>query len=83
MKRVIVLDSTGSIGTQALEVIGRSERLQAVGLAAGSSWETTLAQAREHGVPVVALADEAAAERARDSWSGRVLAGSEGVLTAR
>jgi len=79
MKKVLVLGSTGSIGTQALEVIGRSERLQAVGLAAGSSWETTLAQAREHGVPVVALADEAAAESARGASSGRVLAGSDGV----
>ncbi len=74
-----MLGSTGSIGTQALEVIGRSERLQAVGLAAGSSWETTVGQAREHGVPVVALADEAAAESARGAWSGRVLAGSDGV----
>ena len=74
-----MLGSTGSIGTQALEVIGRSQELQAVGLAAGSAWEETVAQAREHGVPVVALADEAAAESARGSWSGRVLTGSEGV----
>jgi 1-deoxy-D-xylulose-5-phosphate reductoisomerase len=79
MKKVLVLGSTGSIGTQALEVIGRSEELQAVGLAAGSSWETTVAQAREHGVPVIALADAAAAERARGGWGGRVLGGEEGV----
>jgi 1-deoxy-D-xylulose-5-phosphate reductoisomerase len=79
MKKVLVLGSTGSIGTQALEVIGRSEELQAVGLAAGSGWETVVEQAREHGVPTVALAAEGAAERARDSWSGRVLAGQEGV----
>jgi len=74
-----VLGSTGSIGTQALEVIGASEELQAVGLAAGSAWEKTVEQAREHGVPVVALADEAAAESARGAWSGRVLTGEEGV----
>jgi 1-deoxy-D-xylulose-5-phosphate reductoisomerase len=79
MKKVLVLGSTGSIGTQALEVIGRSEELQTVGLAAGSGWETVLEQAREHGVPTVALAAEAAAERARGSWSGQVLAGEEGV----
>src|SRR3954467_13116364 len=79
MKRVLILGSTGSIGTQALEVIGASQELQAVGLAAGSGWEATLAQAREHGVPVVALADAEAAERARGAWSGRVLAGEEGV----
>ncbi len=74
-----MLGSTGSIGTQALEVIGRNEELQAVGLAAGSGWEATVEQAREHGVPVVALADAEAAERARGAWSGRVLAGEEGV----
>jgi 1-deoxy-D-xylulose-5-phosphate reductoisomerase len=79
MKKVLVLGSTGSIGTQALEVIGRSEQLQAVGLAAGSGWETVVEQAREHGVPTIALADEAAAARAGESWSGRVLAGEEGV----
>jgi 1-deoxy-D-xylulose-5-phosphate reductoisomerase len=79
MKKVLILGSTGSIGTQALEVIGRSQELQAVGLAAGSGWETTVEQAREHGVPVVALAEADAAERARGAWSGRVLAGSEGV----
>jgi 1-deoxy-D-xylulose-5-phosphate reductoisomerase len=79
MKKVLILGSTGSIGTQALEVIGASRELQAVGLAAGSSWETTVAQAREHGVPVVALADADAAERARGNWSGRVLEGEDGV----
>ncbi len=79
MKKVLVLGSTGSIGTQALEVIGRSQELQAVGLAAGSAWEAVVEQAREHGVPTIALADEGAAERARGSWSGQVLAGSDGV----
>jgi len=79
MKKVLILGSTGSIGTQALEVIGRSEELQAVGLAAGTAWETAVEQAREHGVPVIALADEGAAERARGGWSGRVLSGEEGV----
>ena len=74
-----MLGSTGSTGTQALDVIGRSDELQAVGLAAGSGWELALEQAREHGVPAVALADEDAAARARDAWSGRVLVGEEGV----
>ncbi|HEU4706738.1 MAG TPA: 1-deoxy-D-xylulose-5-phosphate reductoisomerase [Solirubrobacterales bacterium] len=79
MKKVLVLGSTGSIGTQALEVIGRSKELQAVGLAAGSGWDTVVEQAREHGVPIVAIADEGGAEKARGSWSGRVLAGEEGL----
>jgi 1-deoxy-D-xylulose-5-phosphate reductoisomerase len=50
-----------------------------VGLAAGSSWEATLEQARQHRVPVVALAGTEAAERARSAWDGRVLAGEEGI----
>jgi 1-deoxy-D-xylulose-5-phosphate reductoisomerase len=79
MKKVLILGSTGSIGTQALEVIGRSDELQAVGVAAGSGWEATVEQAREHGVPAIALADAEAAERARGAWSGRVLVGEEGV----
>ncbi|HXR61466.1 MAG TPA: 1-deoxy-D-xylulose-5-phosphate reductoisomerase [Solirubrobacterales bacterium] len=84
MKKVLILGSTGSIGTQALDVIGRSVELQVVGLAAGSGWEAVVEQAREHGVPAIALADAEAAERARGGWSGRVLAGEEGIreLTA-
>ncbi|HEX8689759.1 MAG TPA: 1-deoxy-D-xylulose-5-phosphate reductoisomerase, partial [Solirubrobacterales bacterium] len=79
MKRLVILGATGSIGTQALQIVAGSEQLQVVGLAAGSSWETLLEQARQHGVPTVALADPEAAERARATWDGRVLAGEEGV----
>ncbi len=79
MKKVLILGSTGSIGTQALEVIAGSDELQAVGLAAGSSWMQVVEQAREHGVPAIALDDPEAAERAGQAWSGRVLAGEEGV----
>ncbi|HVV90059.1 MAG TPA: 1-deoxy-D-xylulose-5-phosphate reductoisomerase [Solirubrobacterales bacterium] len=80
MKKVLILGSTGSIGTQALEVIAASPELRAVGLAAGRGWETTVAQAREHGVEAIALADPDAAARAEAGWGdGRVLAGEEGV----
>jgi 1-deoxy-D-xylulose-5-phosphate reductoisomerase len=79
MKKLVILGSTGSIGRQALEIVAASDRLQVVGLAAGSSWETALAQARQHGVPSVALGDEAAAGRAAAAWDGRVLAGDEGI----
>jgi 1-deoxy-D-xylulose-5-phosphate reductoisomerase len=81
MRKVLVLGSTGSIGTQALEVIGASGELQAVGLAARSGWEQVVEQAREHGVPAIALADARAAEKARGSWSGRILEGQEGITT--
>ncbi len=79
MKKLVILGCTGSIGTQALEVVARSPELQVVGLAAGSGWELTVEQAREHGVPAIALADETAAARAGESWSGRVLAGEDGI----
>jgi 1-deoxy-D-xylulose-5-phosphate reductoisomerase len=79
MKRIVILGATGSIGRQALEIVAASEELQAVGLAGGSSWEALLGQARQHGVPAVALADEDAAGRARAQWDGRVLEGEEGI----
>jgi 1-deoxy-D-xylulose-5-phosphate reductoisomerase len=79
VKRVLVLGSTGSIGTQALDVISASDGLQIAGLSAGSSWEPLLEQARQHGVPAVALADPEAAERTRPEWAGQVLSGEEGV----
>ncbi|HKZ13795.1 MAG TPA: 1-deoxy-D-xylulose-5-phosphate reductoisomerase [Solirubrobacterales bacterium] len=79
MKKVLILGSTGSIGTQALEVIDASSELLAVGLAAGRGWETTVAQAREHGVGTIALADPDAAAQAAEAWDGRVLVGEEGV----
>jgi 1-deoxy-D-xylulose-5-phosphate reductoisomerase len=79
MRNVLILGSTGSIGTQALEVISASPELRVVGLAAGRGWETTVAQAREHGVEFIALADRDAAARAGEAWEGRVLSGEEGV----
>jgi 1-deoxy-D-xylulose-5-phosphate reductoisomerase len=79
MKKLVILGCTGSIGTQALEIVAASDDLQVVGLAAGSSWEAAVAQARRHGVPALALADTAAAERAAEDWDGRVLDGEEGI----
>ena len=81
MKKVLILGSTGSIGTQALEVIGASEELQVVGLSAGSSWEPLLEQARQFGVPSVALAHPDAADAAKAAWDGQVLPGEEGIRT--
>jgi 1-deoxy-D-xylulose-5-phosphate reductoisomerase len=79
MREVVILGSTGSIGVQALEIVAASSDLDVVGLAAGSSWERTLAQASEHGVRSVAFADEGAARAARGAWDGDVLAGEEGI----
>ena len=81
MRRVLILGSTGSIGVQALDVVGRSEELEVVGLAAHSSWEQLLEQAQRFGVARVAFADEDAAARASEAWTeGEVLAGAEGLV---
>jgi 1-deoxy-D-xylulose-5-phosphate reductoisomerase len=79
MKKLVILGSTGSIGTQALEIVAGSEELEVVGLAAGTSWEALLGQAQRHGVPTVALSHTEVAERAAAAWGGRVLAGEAGV----
>jgi 1-deoxy-D-xylulose-5-phosphate reductoisomerase len=81
MKRLLILGSTGSIGTQALDVVERApEAFELVGLSADSGWETLIAQAREHGVRRIALADPHAAARAAEQWTdGDVLAGPEGL----
>ena len=79
MKKLVILGATGSIGEQALEVVSGSDELTVVGLAAGSNWERLVQQARDYGVPTIALADPAAAPQAGRAWKGRVLASDEGV----
>jgi 1-deoxy-D-xylulose-5-phosphate reductoisomerase len=80
-RSVLILGSTGSIGTQALEIIGRSDDLAVAGLSADRSWEPLVEQARAHGVTRVALGDpEAAAEAARAWPEGEVLSGAEGLV---
>ena len=61
MRRVIILGSTGSIGTQALDVIrANPERFEVVGLSAGRNRELLEQQAADFTVDDTALgADEA------------------------
>ncbi len=82
VKRILLLGSTGSVGTQALDVIERSGgELEVVGLAARHSAEPLVEQARAVGVGRIALADERAAARAAELWTGgEVLAGAEGLV---
>ena len=82
VRRLLVLGSTGSIGTQALDVLGRDEgAFELVGLSAERSWEPLVEQARRFGVRRIALADEAAAAQAAEAWTdGEVLAGAEGLV---
>jgi 1-deoxy-D-xylulose-5-phosphate reductoisomerase len=82
VKRLLILGSTGSIGTQALDVVTRAAgEFEIVGLSAGTGHETLVAQAAEHGVGRIALSDPDAAARAAETWTaGEVLAGPEGLV---
>jgi 1-deoxy-D-xylulose-5-phosphate reductoisomerase len=73
VRKVVLLGSTGSIGTQAADVIRRNpHRFQVAGLAAGGGNPGLLAaQALEFGAEVVAVEREAAAADVRDALSAR------------
>jgi 1-deoxy-D-xylulose-5-phosphate reductoisomerase len=79
-RRLLILGSTGSIGVQALDVVARADDLEVVGLSAARSWEPLVAQARELGVPRIALGDPEAAARAREDFDGEVLEGADGLI---
>jgi 1-deoxy-D-xylulose-5-phosphate reductoisomerase len=80
-KRLLILGSTGSIGTQALDIVRRSADFELVGLSAERSWEALVEQALAHAVPRIALVDPNAAARAAEAWTGgEVLAGAEGLV---
>lgn len=66
---IVILGSTGSIGTQGLDIAARNpDRFRVVGLAAGGSNVELLArQAVRFEVPHVGVADEAAAARLEEA----------------
>ncbi|MBN9156170.1 1-deoxy-D-xylulose-5-phosphate reductoisomerase [Microbacterium sp.] len=74
MRRVLILGSTGSIGTQALDVIrANPERFELVGLAAGTQAELLDQQAEEFGVDDTALGAAEAEQLVRDVEADVVL----------
>jgi 1-deoxy-D-xylulose-5-phosphate reductoisomerase len=81
MRRVLILGSTGSIGTQALDVVrANPDRFEIVGLAAGSDAEGLAAQAREFGVDRVALGIDEAVELVAGTPADVVLNGITGSV---
>jgi 1-deoxy-D-xylulose-5-phosphate reductoisomerase len=81
VRRIVIVGSTGSIGTQALDVISRSEDFEVVGLAAGSNDAVLLEQAQQFEVGRIGLADDRAAARASERWTaGEVLGGPDGLV---
>ncbi|WP_394551452.1 1-deoxy-D-xylulose-5-phosphate reductoisomerase [Agromyces sp. MMS24-JH15] len=84
MKRVIVLGSTGSIGTQALEVIhANPDRFEVVGLAVGTNREALEAQAREFDVEATAVGVDEAVALVHDVDADVVLNGITGSVGLR
>jgi 1-deoxy-D-xylulose-5-phosphate reductoisomerase len=79
----VLLGSTGSIGTQTLEVIAAyPDRFEVVGLAAGLDTKALVKQADDLGVTCVAVGDRAAARSlATQRHDLEVLDGPEGVVT--
>ncbi|MEZ5111428.1 MAG: 1-deoxy-D-xylulose-5-phosphate reductoisomerase [Microbacteriaceae bacterium] len=81
MRRILILGSTGSIGTQALEVIRANPgRFEVVGLAAGSQRAAVDAQAAEFGVEHTALGAQEAEQLVRDVDADVVLNGITGSV---
>ncbi len=84
MKSLIILGSTGSIGTQALEVC-RRDGYKVTALAAGRNTELLEKQAREFSPLLVAVFDEAAAKELKIKLADtdiKVLSGIDGVCEA-
>jgi 1-deoxy-D-xylulose-5-phosphate reductoisomerase len=83
MKKVVLLGSTGSIGTSTIKVADDlPDRIQLIGLAAGNNLELLLEQARKHRPEAVCISDPQKAKSARDALgkSVEVHYGAEGLL---
>ena len=83
MKNVAIIGSTGSIGTQTLEIVRVQEDLNIVALAAGSNIELLEKQAREFSPEVVGIWSEENAARLRECLADtdiRVVAGMDGLI---
>jgi 1-deoxy-D-xylulose-5-phosphate reductoisomerase len=82
-KNVVVLGSTGSVGTQALDVVRcHPGRFRILGLSGGSRWEALARQAAEFRPEVAAIADPDAAEKLAGCLNGlgvQVLSGPESL----
>lgn len=83
MKRIAILGSTGSIGTQTLDIVRGSADLEVVGLAAGSNIDLFEKQVREFKPKLVSLQSEAACRELKVRLADmdvKVVPGMEGLL---
>ncbi len=83
MKKIAILGSTGSIGTQTLEIVRENPDLQVVGLAAGANIDLLERQVREFQPGLVSLESEADCRELRTRLADmevQVIPGMEGLL---
>ncbi len=83
MKKIAILGSTGSIGTQTLEVVRENKDIEVLGLAAGSNIGILETQIREFHPKLAAVWDEEKAKELRTRVSDievKILSGMEGLV---
>ena len=83
MKQIAILGSTGSIGTQTLDVVRRNKDIQVTGLSAGKNIRLREEQIREFRPEMAAVWEEEAARELRDKirdTATRVVSGMEGLV---
>ncbi len=83
MKNIAIIGSTGSIGTQTLDIVRANKDLKVVAISAGSNIEMLEKQAREFEPDIVGIWDEDKAKQLRVALSDvniRVVSGMEGLI---
>ena len=83
MKKVAILGSTGSIGTQTLAVVREQKYIQVAALAAGRNIQLLEQQIREFHPSLVAVWEESAAKQLRENVRDlqiRVVSGMDGLI---
>ncbi len=83
MRKIGILGSTGSIGTQTLDIVRNNPDLQVVALAAGSNVNLMESQIREFNPKVAVMWDETAAVSLKEKVSDlpvKILCGMDGLL---
>ncbi len=83
MKKIAILGSTGSIGTQTLEIVRENPDLEVVGLAAGANIDLFERQVREFQPKLVSLQSEAACRELRTRLADMqvaVVCGMDGLI---
>ena len=82
MKNISVLGSTGSIGTQTLEIVRANDDLRVVALAAGSNIVKLEEQIREFAPLLVCVFDEDKAKELQAKVDVEVVSGMDGLIKA-